>query len=79
MRTDRLSAALIAASTMLWCAPAGAQTRFAWPDTTVDVSRYTNVEDCSAAVARVREGITRRIRCRGAPMSRWTLSRLCSL
>ncbi|HEY9426558.1 MAG TPA: hypothetical protein VIR34_05335, partial [Gemmatimonadaceae bacterium] len=62
MRTDRLSAALIAASTMLWCAPAGAQTRFAWPDTTVDVSRYTNVEDCSAAVARVREGITRRTR-----------------
>jgi hypothetical protein len=62
MRTDRLSAALIAASTMLWCAPAGAQTRFAWPDTTVDVSRYTNVEDCTAAVARVREGITRRTR-----------------
>jgi hypothetical protein len=35
---------------------AAAQTRFAWPDTTVDVSKYTIVDQCLAAVNRVKEG-----------------------
>ncbi|MBX6333025.1 MAG: hypothetical protein IRY91_14350 [Gemmatimonadaceae bacterium] len=59
MHVDRLSAALLAAAAVLWSAPAAAQTRFAWPDTAVDVSQYTTVEDCTAAVVRVREGLTR--------------------
>jgi hypothetical protein len=37
-------------------APGAAQTRFAWPDTTVDVSRYTTIEECQAAIGRVAEG-----------------------
>lgn len=35
-------------------APAVAQARFQWPDTTVDVARYTTVEECLAATQRVR-------------------------
>jgi hypothetical protein len=31
---------------------AAAQTRFTWPDTTVDVSKYATVEECLAAVRR---------------------------
>ncbi|HEV7704964.1 MAG TPA: hypothetical protein VGO46_11765 [Gemmatimonadaceae bacterium] len=33
-----------------------AQTRFAWPDTIVDVSKYTTVEACLAAAQRVQSG-----------------------
>ena len=33
-----------------------AQTRFAWPDTVVDVSKYTTVEACLAAAQRVQSG-----------------------
>lgn len=36
----------------LWTSPAAAQTLFEWPDTAVDVSRYTTVEECAAAVHR---------------------------
>lgn len=35
---------------------AGAQARFTWPDTAVDVSRYTTVEECLAAVQRADYG-----------------------
>ncbi|HEX6535710.1 MAG TPA: hypothetical protein VF041_14025 [Gemmatimonadaceae bacterium] len=38
-------------------APATAQTRFAWPDTTVDVSKYTTVDLCLAAVSRAQHGV----------------------
>jgi hypothetical protein len=41
-------------------APAAAQTRFAWPDTAVDVSQYATVEQCLEAVDRVRRGLARR-------------------
>jgi hypothetical protein len=37
--------------------PVGAQTRFAWPSDTGDVARYTTVEDCLAAVVRVRSRV----------------------
>jgi len=47
-------AALYVALTL--ASSAAAQTRFAWPDTTVDVSKYTTVDLCLAAVSRVREG-----------------------
>jgi hypothetical protein len=36
--------------------PVAAQTRFEWPDTTVQVAKYTTVEQCLAATARVRTG-----------------------
>ncbi|HEU4642612.1 MAG TPA: hypothetical protein VFS44_09165 [Gemmatimonadaceae bacterium] len=34
-------------------APAAAQTRFEWPDTAVQVGKYTTVDNCLAAVSRV--------------------------
>jgi hypothetical protein len=37
-----------------------AQTRFEWPDTTVDVAAYTTPDLCLAAVDRVRSGLWRR-------------------
>ncbi|HEU4642603.1 MAG TPA: hypothetical protein VFS44_09120 [Gemmatimonadaceae bacterium] len=40
-------------------APAAAQTRFAWPDTTVQVSTYATVDLCLAAVQRVERGVQR--------------------
>ena len=40
--------------------PAAAQTRFQWPDTTVQVVRYANIEDCLAADGRVWSGVSRR-------------------
>jgi hypothetical protein len=40
--------------------PIAAQTRFDWPDTTVQVARYTAVEQCLAAAQRVRVGLERR-------------------
>src|SRR5690349_7128206 len=36
---------------------APAQTRFSWPDTAVDVARYTEVTECLAATARVTNSI----------------------
>jgi hypothetical protein len=47
-------AALCAALTLT--SSAAAQTRFAWPDTTVDVSKYTSVDQCLAAAERVQAG-----------------------
>ncbi|HEX6534061.1 MAG TPA: hypothetical protein VF041_05660 [Gemmatimonadaceae bacterium] len=42
------------------CAPsARAQTRFVLADTTVDVGKYTTVEECAAATLRVRHGMER--------------------
>jgi hypothetical protein len=35
---------------------AAAQTHFVWPDTTVDISRYTTVDRCLAGVKRIRDG-----------------------
>jgi hypothetical protein len=37
--------------------PVEAQTRFAWPSDTGDVTRYTTVEDCLAATVRVRNRV----------------------
>ncbi|MBX6330251.1 MAG: hypothetical protein IRY91_00240 [Gemmatimonadaceae bacterium] len=59
-RRSRLLVAglLLHAGTLV--APAlAAQTRFAWPDDTGDVARYTTVEECLAAVERVRSYTTR--------------------
>jgi hypothetical protein len=50
MRAFRVG--LLAAGMALWGLPAAAQTLFAWPDTTVDVSAYTTLEECEAAVRR---------------------------
>lgn len=44
--------ALVAACAASWGSHVGAQTLFAWPDTTVDLTAYTTIEDCRAAVAR---------------------------
>ncbi len=46
--------------------PVTAQTLFQWPDTVVDVARYTSVEECLAAVGRVRRGVERSER-----LTRW--------
>ncbi len=35
---------------------AAAQTRFTWPDTTVDLSKYTRVDQCRAALVRIQQG-----------------------
>jgi len=37
-------------------APGAAQTTFAWPDTTVDVTKYNRIEQCQAATDRVAAG-----------------------
>lgn len=37
-----------------------AQATFTWPDTTVDVAKYTTVEECLAAVTRARNGVVYR-------------------
>ncbi|HEU4588176.1 MAG TPA: hypothetical protein VFS11_05995 [Gemmatimonadales bacterium] len=51
------SAALTAA---IGAHPAAAQTLFAWPDTTVDLSTYTTPEQCLVLTSRVRQEITSR-------------------
>ncbi len=51
---------VIAGATLSLAAPAAAQTRFEWPDTTVRVAQYTTVEQCLAATNRVRSGLERR-------------------
>jgi hypothetical protein len=48
----RVACVLIGLAT--WASPTSAQTRFAWPDTAVDVASYDHVEDCLGATARVR-------------------------
>jgi hypothetical protein len=40
----------------MFAAPVAAQTRFEWRDTTVDLGKYTTVEQCLAAAKRVGEG-----------------------
>ncbi|HEX6536978.1 MAG TPA: hypothetical protein VF041_20500 [Gemmatimonadaceae bacterium] len=50
----------LVAAAIAVCAPsARAQTRFVLADTTVDVGTYTTVEECAAAVLRVRHGMER--------------------
>ncbi|MBX6333527.1 MAG: hypothetical protein IRY91_16895, partial [Gemmatimonadaceae bacterium] len=49
-------AVLVGIGLGLAVSPAGAQTRFEWPDTTVDVAKYATVEECLAAAGRVRFG-----------------------
>lgn len=44
---------LLGASLVLTVAEAAAQTRFAWPDTAVDVTQYRHPDQCVAAVARL--------------------------
>ena len=41
----------------LHAAPAAAQARFELPDLTVHLERYTTIDDCLAAVARVRDSV----------------------
>lgn len=50
----------VLSTVLLVASPAAAQTLFAWPDTAVDVSKYTTVEECHAAVVRVIESVRRR-------------------
>ena len=66
MRSDVLTyicrakyAAMMAAGLMLalGATSAAAQTRFAWPDTAVDVAKYTVIEQCLAAANRIRGGL----------------------
>jgi hypothetical protein len=52
-RLARLAASCVA---LTLASSAAAQTRFAWPDTTVDLSKYTAVDQCIAAVRRIRDG-----------------------
>jgi len=47
----------VLALAVLWAGPAAGQTLFEWPDTAVDVSKYTTIEECWAAVGRVRRRI----------------------
>ncbi|HEU4642097.1 MAG TPA: hypothetical protein VFS44_06545 [Gemmatimonadaceae bacterium] len=50
----------LAAVAMVVCSTgASAQTRFVLADTTVDVGKYTTVEECAAAVLRVKHGMER--------------------
>lgn len=64
MRRHR--SALLALAATLAAVPATAQTRFAWPDTAVDVSTYTTVQECYAAALRVQELVSlRELRTRG--------------
>ncbi|HEX6052442.1 MAG TPA: hypothetical protein VFZ21_24430, partial [Gemmatimonadaceae bacterium] len=53
---------MLAATAAVPALPLEAQTRFAWPDTAVDVARYETVEECYAAVFRVRQNETKRAR-----------------
>lgn len=48
---------LLLLGTALWTSPASAQTWFEWPDTIVDLSRYTTIDQCHAAVGRVRVAV----------------------
>jgi len=53
----QLRPVLSLATTLLIASPVAAQTRFEWPDTAVDISAYQTVEECRAAVRRVREAV----------------------
>lgn len=53
-------AALFLVTALFAAAPAAAQTHFEWPDTAVDVSTYTTLEECRAAVGRVRGAVRTR-------------------
>jgi hypothetical protein len=48
---------IVAQGLIIGAAPALGQTRLAWPDTKVDVSKYTTIDECLAALGRVRETI----------------------
>lgn len=52
--------ALFLIAALVSAVPAAAQTRFEWPDTAVDVSKYTTLEECRAAVFRVHDQATAR-------------------
>ena len=52
LQTRARALSLLAASMVLPSASAIAQTRFAWPDTTVKIEAYTTLEECQAAVGR---------------------------
>ena len=47
--------ALVVLAALVTAAPLAAQTRFEWPDTAVDISKYETLEECRAAVKRARE------------------------
>lgn len=55
-RTHGVVATAVGLALGLAAPSAAAQTAFAWPDTTVDVAKYTRVEQCLAAVDRVAAG-----------------------
>lgn len=61
-RGSRYGAWLAVLGLALAAAPLRAQTRFTWPDTAVDLSRYESVEECVAAVQRVTGDEARRAR-----------------
>jgi hypothetical protein len=44
-------------SSMGLSVPVSSQTQFQWPNTPVEISRYTHLEECVAAVKRVRDSI----------------------
>jgi hypothetical protein len=58
-RSRRLGLGALAFSLFFIAAarPIGAQTRFAWPSDTGDVTRYATVEECLSATARVRTSV----------------------
>jgi len=57
MHTRRYATTRLVVLGLAFHAPLLAQTRFDWPDTTVDVGRYTNVDECLAATHRIEFGI----------------------
>ncbi len=52
--------ALFLIAALVTAVPAVAQTPFEWPDTAVDVAKYTTLEECRAAVHRVNDLATAR-------------------
>lgn len=52
----RLLPALCALLAVFAASPAAAQTLFAWPDTAVDLAKYSTIEECQAATGRVWTG-----------------------
>ena len=55
----RSSLAFLSLAAILGATRASAQTRFEWPDTTVQVSTYQHAENCLAAITRVRGDLDR--------------------
>lgn len=62
-RWPAMALAIVAAGGLgLPASTAVAQASFTWPDTTVDVAKYTTVEECLVAIERVAQGYERQAR-----------------